>query len=653
MWSDNESEIDLLQYAYLASATVRIVTDPALSPTTIGVFGDWGGGKSTLLKLIQKDLAKRDGVLVVSFNGWLFEGYDDAKTALMGTILDEIEDQIASKRTLPEKAKELLKKLVARINWMRVASVTGKYVVPVLLGQPHIAAAAAAGTAIAQPKEKETPSVDDLEKLAKAAPDGEANIRRNIRDFRRDFADLLKAAEITTLVVFVDDLDRCFPDTIIETLEAIKLFLFVPGTSFVIAADPRIVRYAVRLRFPELPGTETEVGRDYLEKLIQIPLSIPSLSAAEIESYMNLLFAQKRLPGAAFHTVCEHIAAFKPTNVSDRAFDATVCRTVLVGQPLKTELEDDFNLVLQIAPVLAKGLSGSPRRTKRFLNTLLLRLDLATDRGLTLDRRVLAKLMLLEYLREPFFRQLGALQAAEDGRPPELAAAEQKFRTAIGSAEEEVSARAEERPAGRKRVPVPAKLESADESTHLEVEILEQWGSDPWMREWFRSDPQLAGVDLRAYFYVAREKVGEIDSPLRLSPHAIEVLNRLLDAGEITQNLGLKEVGGLTEAEAAAIFQNLVQRLRQAQVLDKDSVQPLVFRYVQKRPELLPQLVAVYGDLPESKLTTGTVPALWKLTKETAAEGSARTLLGRWSKSGRGDLAGAAKAVLGAATPKV
>lgn len=165
------------------------------------------------------------------------------------------------------------------------------------------------------------------------------------------------------------------------------------------------------------------------------------------------------------------------------------------------------------------------------------------------------------------------------------------------------------------------------------------------MREWLRSDPQLEAVDLRPYFYFAREKVGEIDAPLRLSPHATEVLNRLLDAGEITQTRALNETANLSEAEASAIFQQLTQRLRQAKVLDKNSPQALLFKYVQKRPELMPQLIAVYSDLPESKLTTGTVPALWSLVRGTQTETAARTLLARWSKSGRSDLAGAAKAV--------
>ena len=77
---------------------------------------------------------------------------------------------------------------------------------------------------------------------------------------------------------------RIISDTIIETLEAIKLFLFVPGTAFVIGADDRLVQYAVRQRFPELPGTETEVGRDYLEKLVQFPIRVPPPIITEIES---------------------------------------------------------------------------------------------------------------------------------------------------------------------------------------------------------------------------------------------------------------------------------------------------------------------------------------------------------------------------------
>jgi len=657
MWSDNESAIDLLQYGYLARAVTRVVTDPSLSPTTVGIFGDWGGGKTTLLKMVERDLENTEAVLSLSFNGWLFEGYDDAKSALIGTILDAIEDLESSDRKLSDKARTLLQKLTARVNWFRVVATAGAYGLPLLLGQPDLAAPAALGAVAATsspPNEKlKAPSVDDIEKLTKSAPGGEANVRRNIREFRRDFEKLLSEAGIKTLVVFIDDLDRCLPDTIIATLEAIKLFLFVPGTSFVIAADQRIVKYAVRLRFPELPGTETEVGRDYLEKLIQIPISIPPLSASEIESYMNLLFAQKELPGAPFKNVCEHVALFKASNVTDVAFNASVCREVLKGQSIPPMLDEDFNLVMQIAPVLTRGLSGSPRRTKRFLNTVLLRMQLADDRGLKLDRRVLAKLMLLEYLREPFFRQLGHLQASENGRPMELAVTEDKLRSATSAGPDEVSdvaatkdERSDEGKTRKRPVSAVAKTVAPAPTLQPTTEVVAQWSADPWMKDWLRSDPKLGGVDLRPYFYIAREKVGDLDVPLRLSSHAAEILNGLLDSGELTQHRALGEVASLSEVEASAIFQALSQRLRQSQVLDGNSIQPLFLKFVQRRAELLPQVVAIYGELPDSKLSIATTPALWKLVKGTSADQAGRALLARWSKSSRTDLAGAAKAVL-------
>src|SRR5660397_114055 len=107
--------------------------------------------------------------------------------------------------------------------------------------------------------------IDDGE-LDKYLQDGqEQTFNRNVMGFREDFKELLEEAEIERLVVLIDDLDRCLPPTIIQTLEAIKLFLSVGNVAFVIGADERLVHYAVRERFPELPGDRVDVGRDYLE----------------------------------------------------------------------------------------------------------------------------------------------------------------------------------------------------------------------------------------------------------------------------------------------------------------------------------------------------------------------------------------------------
>jgi hypothetical protein len=650
MWSDNESDVDLLQYKYLASAAQRIVVSPSLSPTTIGFFGDWGSGKSTLIRMVRAELEKDKSILCLTFNGWLFEGYDDAKTAIMGSILDAIQERIENDKGLGTKAMELLKKLLRRVDWLHLASLAGKYALPAIAGFPQVSAALAGGDAVKFIAEKtKEVDLDEAKKLLKEAPEGQENIRRNIRDFRKDFEELLTESKISRLVVFVDDLDRCLPDTIIETLEAIKLFLFVKGTAFVLAADERLVQYAVRQRFPELPGTETEVGRDYLEKLIQIPLRIPPLSGPEIESYINILFAQLRLEPAQFTQACAAITAFRPTAEKELSFDPEACRSVLGGGALPEQLQSDFDLTAQIAPVLTPGLGGSPRRTKRFLNTLLLRMQLSEDRGLTLQRRVLAKLMLLEYLKPEFFVQLAQLQSAQAGKPTELAAAEAVVRRPTIGADEATDAAddsvAEAAPRGRAKAKAVERQEDDDDAPA----VVQPWLADTWMRNWLGSDPALAAIDLRPYFYIAHDstRTGALEgTATRLSPAAADVLNKLLAPGEVTKTMGLQRSANLSSVDATAVFQNLAARLRQAEALDATSPQAILFKFVQYRPELVPQLITLYGSLREAKVPVSVPTLFFPVTKGTASEAAGIALLEQWTKSSSGPLANAAKAVI-------
>ena len=608
--------------------------------------------------MVQKELASDPTLLCLSFNGWLFEGFEDAKTALMGTILDSIQERVEKEKTISEKGAELLTKLRKRVDWLHVAGLAGRYALSALIGLPHLAVANLGyDTVKALGDKMKNLDVDGAKKLLKETPEGEENVRRNIRDFREDFKVLLAESKIKTLVVFIDDLDRCLPDTIIETLEAIKLFLFVPGTAFVLGADERLIEYAVRRRFPELPGTETEVGRDYLEKLIQIPLRIPPLSGAEIESYMNLLAAQIRLEQSDYERVCEEVAKFHPSNISDLSFDLEVCRRLLGSKPVPPDLESDLDLTVQIAPVLTPGLGGNPRRTKRFLNTLLLRLALGKDRGLALQRQTLAKLMLLEYLRPEFFKQLARLQAAQDGKPGELAEAEMFLRQPAPeqAADRKAEGAASAEPASKKEATVTArtaKTKSAVTEDTLPADV-QPWLADSWMRAWIGSEPALSGTDLRPYFYIAHDKVGALQgAQTRLSPAAREILNKLLDNGLATQELGLRESEKLGGPDATAVFDSLAQRIRQAESLDEKSPQKVLFGLMAKRPELIPQLVALYSSLPDTKITLATTTSLYAITKDTSSGPAAQKLLQRWSTSTKSVLAKAAGATLARAVSR-
>src|ERR1035441_4470106 len=140
MWTDNETTEDFLGYQIQAELIREVILDPRLLPVTIGVFGEWGSGKSSLMQMLRDSLDKEkqvspeakkqcEGVVVLHFNGWLFEGYDDAKAALLSSILQELSEHKLVKAELRDRFVAL----IDRVNIMRLLR----------LGLTHIAAPAA------------------------------------------------------------------------------------------------------------------------------------------------------------------------------------------------------------------------------------------------------------------------------------------------------------------------------------------------------------------------------------------------------------------------------------------------------------------------------------------------------------------------------
>jgi hypothetical protein len=140
-------------------------------------------------------------------------------------------------------------------------------------------------------KENLSTAIDEVKAVLK--PGESKNVPEEVEAFRKAFDQLLKDAGIKQLIVLIDDLDRCLPDTAIETLEAIRLFVFTARTAFVVAADEAMIEYAVRKHFPDLPDSTgpRDYARNYLEKLIQVPFRIPALGETETRIYVTLLLA--------------------------------------------------------------------------------------------------------------------------------------------------------------------------------------------------------------------------------------------------------------------------------------------------------------------------------------------------------------------------
>lgn len=566
MWADNETGIDLLGFTVHKDLIRRLVTDDRLLPVTIGVFGDWGGGKSSVMRILQEDLedGESEGIACLYFNGWMFEGYDDAKAALISSILMQLGEH---KRVGP-KIRDRVVTLLKRVDRMRLLGLALKRGIAPLSGlalgagaaagliDPQMAAAigsalpAASAALNALPggerssEETGEEDTEDIDWSRLLKEDKSEASPLDIRSFRRDFEQLLAATGLRALVVLIDDLDRCEPGRLIENLEAIKLFLAVPKTAFVIGADERIVRHAIAARYAaprmgdEQPARNEpyDLVTDYLEKLIQVPYHLPRLSPSEIESYITLLFCQLELEDEQFAKVRTHCEAARKDNLYVTYGAGSVGDAL--GEALPATLAERLQWTSSVSPTMTEGLKGNPRQVKRFLNALLLRKQLADVAGLDIQDDILVKLMLLEYSRDTLFDKLYEWQAVVEGPLPQLAHLERAARGATAPATE------------------PAEQKTAT------AEAYPAW-QERGAQDWLRLEPSLADVDLRDYFWIARDKLRSTLSGLTMVPPVVRaLLQGLVSADDVERELTAREAARLNAEERAALLRLLGQHLQ-------------------------------------------------------------------------------------------
>ena len=622
MWNDRETDIDLLDFLHLTSGLLSIIRDDSLLPATIGIFGDWGSGKSSLLRMVIKEIEQEDGVFCITFNGWLFEGYDDAKTALLETIIKEIE----TKKTLGTQAKEKIKKLLGKINWMRVAFTVGKYATSYFLaGETGLAISAVTDIPALSKLIAEKVSgldVDTVETALKDLKRDPDSSLVNVRGFHEEFEELIDLTKIKKLVVFIDDLDRCSPETIIETLDAIRLFLYAKKSVFIIAADERLVKYAVTKKYPDIPSLYSDISRDYLEKFIQFPISVPPLGPVEVETYMKLLFLSKLpIEKSDFEKIRKLALEREPENLFTVTLSYSDIENIC-GDSSK-DIEEDIILCEYLAPILSAGLNGNPRQIKRFLNTILFRQNMAQSKGIVLQTKVLAKLMLLEYLRPIFFRQLADFQAIQNGKPVEIILFEEI------SEEIEISAKVDEGDGDA------TSREEDKEEKRVLLKRIDFWLKDGWMVDWVGIAPKFTGIDLRPYFYFSRDKLpSQKDFVGKLSPLSQEIINNLLSSSDAKNRLGVEKIIVISPSDASVIFNTIISRIRSSEEMDKSNrLSRILLDIVEVRQELGAQLLSFLDNQPVNRIPISLPKRVLDVIAESELRENARVLVKKWAKN--------------------
>lgn len=594
MWKDSETEIDYLDFSYIVEIMKDTINDEKLLPSCIGLYGDWGSGKSSLMHMCKKQLEEqKDGTVCLLFNGWLYESYDDAKTAILASILDGIKEG----RELSGTAKITLKALYDSIDKFKVIKGGIKFGIDMAVTGGLGAITNLAIKEITKKAKKIAEDVDE-ENLLQAIKDklDYKEVREDIREFREKFAELIKEAGIKKLVIFVDELDRCNPATILDTLEAMRLFLFSGNVSFVIGADERHVTYAIRSKFNDIEGINMDIGKEYQEKLIQYPIRIPCMNKDETEFYIMCLLSEKELCEKDFKDLLNYLQKKRKENPLEFIITMEILREY--NESIATKLNESLVLAKQLSGILTQGLNGNPRQCKRFLNTLDMRQKMAKYKNVTLKSNVLAKIMEVEYFQTSLFRKMVNLLGDNL---------------------------------------LNKELEGFETDQEDKISALEPWKNELWVKRWMKAKPLLSEEKLENYFYFMRTSIKNnvFTSIEKMSEEAKKIFEALLKHSDAAFNQAKKIIDKMSVFDQNQILDGLYEDIVGEEKYDRDKIKFFLL-WGGLNEQLQENTIKYCADLSAKNILLSHIPYFEGFYAQCKNQEEMKVILERWKSENMG-----------------
>jgi predicted KAP-like P-loop ATPase len=331
------------------------------------------------------------------------------------------------------------------------------------------------------------------------------------------------------MVVFVDNLDRCLPTQTIHTLEALRLFLFMESSAFVVAADEDMVRHSVSQHFRD---ADTRHVKDYLDKLIQVPVRVPRLGVAEIRAYLFMLFANASdVDKEAVERLRERLETNLRLSWKEGPLSIEDALAVLGDQG--KVLRNSFDVADRMAALLANAplVEGNPRIVKRMLNVVRLRSRIAERREMPVDEQMVAKFALFERCVEPgaITKMYALINEAPSGKP-ELIVELEKLR---------------------------------DDPPKFTEACPEEWKkSARFLLDWFGLSPALGALDLRPLVYLSRETTPLRSQSAELSQAAAQAALRLRSIRTLASPAAKEAIQSIPAGEHVGAMKDLIAILR-------------------------------------------------------------------------------------------